>query len=119
MNLINKENNITLVLYFVNKPLNSALKLTSELRTCNESSKVKKIYFFVCKASRNFSLSNSDCKSLSYSRFTYAGLTDKTRIIFCPAAKDLDSTGNFAVSADNSIHLALLCFFGKIVTIIV
>ena len=114
MNLIDKENNIALVLNLVNKALNSALKLTSELSTCHKSGKVKKINFLICKTGRHLTLCNLNCKSLCYSGFADTRLTDKARVIFSSSAKNLDSTCNLAFSADNIIYFALLCTLGKI-----
>ena len=117
MNLVNKQNNITLVFNLVNKAFNSAFKLTPELSAGNKCGKVKKVNFFVSKTCRYLSLGNFDCKALCYSGFADARLTDKARVIFCSSAKNLNCTCNLAFSADNIIDFALLSTFGKIGTV--
>ena len=77
------------MLNFINKTFNSAFKLAPKLRTGNKCSKVKKINFFICETSRNFTLCNFNSKALGNSCFTYTRFTDKARVIFSSSAKDL------------------------------
>jgi len=114
MNLVNKEDNIALVLNFVNKTFNSALKLTPELSAGNESGKVEKINFLISQTGRNFALGNFDCKTFCNSGFTYAGFADKARVIFSSSAKNLNSTKNLVFPADDIVDFALLCTVGKV-----
>ena len=52
---LDKEDYISLCLYFVNTPLDTAFKLTSELSSRYKRCKVKKLNFFILESLRNIS----------------------------------------------------------------
>ena len=64
---------------------------------------------FSCQKLRNLARCNFECKTLGNGCFTYAGFTDKTRIVLRPTAKDLNNSFDFFLSADNGVDLALSC----------
>ena len=82
MHLVNEKNDIALVAHLVNKTFDSAFKLTSELRACNESRQIKQINLLVCKACGHFALGNFNGKTLGNGCFSDARLTDKAGIVF-------------------------------------
>ena len=85
MNFVDKEDDVALTLYFVNKSLNTALKLSTELSTGNESGKVKEIELLVSQIERNIACVYSLSDTLSDSGLTYTGFTDKAWIVLGPS----------------------------------
>ena len=117
MHLIYHENNIACSFYFLYESENSRLKLTAELRTCHKSGKIQHPNL---KSRQSFgypALNNSRCKLFYDSRFTDTRLTYKTGVILLSAAKNLDHTVDFSVTADNLIYFAVRRFFVEICAI--
>ena len=81
MNLVDKENYVTGILYLFDKRLYTALELTSELRTCYKCGKVEHIKLLALKSERNIAVSELLCDALCYSGLTYTGLADDTGVV--------------------------------------
>ena len=114
MYLVNEKDNVALGLHLVNKTFHTALKLTSELSSCNKSGKIKEKYFLVSKLEGHLSCCDFLRKSLGNGSLTNTGFADKAGIVLLSAAKYLYRAGNFLISADNCIKLAFPCTGGKV-----
>ena len=112
--LVDKEDNVAFCLYLVDKAFYSALKLTSELSSRNESSQVKEKYFLVGQLERYLPCCYLLSKTLCNGSFADAGFTDKAGIVFLPAAEYLNGAGDLFVSSDYPVKLAFLCTGGKV-----
>ncbi len=81
MNLIDKEDDIALILHLFNEALDTALKLAAELRARDKSREVKKMYFLVGEFCRHVTRCYAKRKALGNGRLTYAGFTYKAGIV--------------------------------------
>ena len=81
MNLIYNKDDISRILDFLEKSKQSALILTAELCSCNESGKIKKVKLLILEFIGYVTPHYLLRKCLRNSGLTYAGLTYKARIV--------------------------------------
>ena len=114
MNLIDKEDYVSGVLYLLDKRLYTAFKLTSELRARYKRGKVEHIQLLALKSERHISACKLLRNTLRNCGLTYTGFTDDTRVILCTAGEYLHNTIYLFLSAYYAVNLALFGFGGKV-----
>ena len=117
MDLVNKEDYISLALNFVHKTLNTALELSAELSSRNERGQVEQIDLLVGKIERNIALVDPLGNTLRNGSLADTRFTDKAGIVLGSSGEYLDNARYLLVSADNAVKLSVRGFLREIGTI--
>ena len=117
MDLVNKEDYISLALNFVHKTLNTALELSAELSSRNKRGQVEQIDLLVSKIERNIALVDPLGNTLRNGSLADTRFTDKAGIVLGPSGEYLDNARYLLVSADNAVKLSVRSFLREIGTI--
>ena len=115
MDFINEQDDLSVtvhnLLHYTFEPF---LEFALIFRTCDERTKVERIYLTVLQILRNISVNNLLSDTLRYSRLSDTWFSHQNRIILCSPAKDLQYSSYLLVPADNRIELSLRCPLIKI-----
>ena len=106
MHLVNDQNHISGIGYFLEKPQHAGFKLATELRAGHQRRQIHQKDFFSLQLVRYIVFGNALGQRLCDRGLADAGLTDKTGIVFLPAAKNLDHAGKFAFPPDDPVQLS-------------
>ncbi|MPM08750.1 hypothetical protein SDC9_55064 [bioreactor metagenome] len=115
MNFVNKEDYLTVAVnHFLDHAFQPLFKFTLKFCASNKRAHIKRVNYFVFKIFRNITFDDPVCKTFSYGCFTDTRFTDKDRVVFCTAGKDLQQTSDFFITTDDRIKFP---FQSKIVQI--
>ena len=81
MHLVDKEDNIALLFYFLYKSFTTALKLSSELSACNKCGKVEEVKLLILDMERHISGNYPLCDTLGNGCFTNARFAYKAWVV--------------------------------------
>ena len=107
VNLVNKQDDIPLLLDLLNKSLDSALKLSSELRTCDQRGHVQQIDLLVFQVERHVTGCDAERDTLRNGGLADARLTDQAGIVLLSAGEDLNHARNLGITPDHAVHQAV------------
>ena len=99
------------------KALDPLLELTTELGARNEGGHIQQEDLLVPQAGGHLALSNALGDALGDGSLADTGLTDQAGVVLLAAAQDLDGAVNFAVAADDAVHLAVPGLLGQVLTV--
>ena len=114
VNLVYHKNNISRLLYLLEKCKDSRFELTSELRSRNKRGEIQHPDLKACKSLRNFSFDYSDRQFFRNSSLTYAGFTYKAWVVLLSTTKNLYNSIYLAVSSNYSVNSSLRCLLIQI-----
>ncbi len=114
VHFVDKEDDVPLRLHFVKKALDSAFKLAAELRPRNERRKIQQMDFFFLQTKRNVSIRHADRQTFRNGRFAHPGFPDQARVVFRPAAEDLDDALDLFLPPDYGVDFAGAGLGGKV-----
>ena len=107
--LINEQDDAAVALLdFRQHGLQTFLKFTTELGTCNQAAHVQGKDGAILQAVRHVASDDTLRQAFHYGGFTNAGLADQHRVVFRFPAQDADHVTDFAVTADDGIQLLRL-----------
>ena len=113
MELINEKNNSRIIHRLINHLPETRLKFTAIDSAGNEHAHIKSVDFFVQKNIRYVSLNNFFGQTLHDGSFTYAGISQKKRVVFGASANNLDYPLNFLVTANHRVDIFLSFRIGE------
>ena len=99
------------------KALDPLLELTTELGARNEGGHIQQEDLLVPQAGGHLALGNALGDALGDGSLADTGLTDQAGVVLLAAAQDLDGAVNFAVAADDAVHLAVPGLLGQVLTV--
>ncbi len=106
VDLVDEQNDVALGLHLVQKPLDAAFKLAAELRSGHQRREVQQVDFLFAEHRRDPALRDAEGEALRHGRFADAGLADQARVVFRPAAQNLDHARDFFLAPDDGVNLA-------------
>ena len=112
--LVDEQDNVSGVLYLVDKGLHAALKLTSELRPRYKRSEVEQVKLLALEPERNVPACKLQRDTLGNGGLSDAWFADKAGIVLSPAGKYLDNSADLLVPADNAVDFTVLCTAGEV-----
>ena len=107
--LVNKDDDVTLFFDFGNNFFEAIFELTSIFRAGNHTSHIKLNDAFVEQVVRDILGDNALCQPLYDCRLTDTGLTNQYGIVFCASAENGDKSFYFFGTTDHGIKLACEC----------
>ncbi len=118
MQLIDKQNDLSFtVLNFFENGLQSLLELTTVLRAGYQRAHIEGKDLLILQCLRNVTAYDTLRQAFDDRRFTNAGLTDQTRIVFRLTGQDTHDTTDLFITADDRIHLLRSGFFDQFGTV--
>lgn len=81
MHLVDKEDNVALLFYFLYKSFTTALELSSELSACNKCGKVEEVKLLILDMERHISANYPLCDALGNGCFTNARFAYKAWVV--------------------------------------
>ena len=108
MQFINKENDIACLGDFINHFFQSFFKFAAVFGTGNKGRHIKRDYSFATQSFWNMAIDNTLRKPFGNRCFADSRFTDKDRVIFCPAAQNLNDPLNFCFPANDGINFIFL-----------
>ena len=114
MHLVDEQDDIALRFHLVEKALDAAFKLAAELRSGNQRRQVEQMDFLFLEGERHVAVRNAEGKALRDGRLADARFADQARIVFRPAAENLNHARNFLFASDDCVNLARLCLGGQV-----
>ena len=118
MQLVNKQNDLPVaVLHILKNCLQSFLKFTTVFGTCYKRSHIQCKYLFILQTLGHISADDTLCQSLYHRSFTYTGLTDQYRIVFCLPRQNTDDISNLIIPADHRVKLLISRLFYQILSV--
>ena len=117
MNLINEEDDVLVLLQFLDYALDALLKLTSELGSGNESCQVETHDTLVEEERAVVAalLAKHLGKTFDDGTLTYARFTNQNRIVLLASAQDFHHSADFLVSSHHRVELAVFGSLGQVV----
>ncbi|MNW59438.1 hypothetical protein D3C74_373540 [compost metagenome] len=112
--LINEQHDIAGLTNFIHDFFETVFKLTAVFGSGYDRSHIQGHNAFITQRFRDFIVDNFLGQSFSNRCFTNPRFTDQHRIVFGPAAQDLDYTFDFLAAADNRIKIAVFSIGGQI-----
>ena len=106
VHLVDEKYDIALGLDLVDKPLDTAFKLTAELGSGDKSGEIKQVYLLVQQAGRHIAAGNPEGQPLGNGGLAHTGFAYQAGIILCAAGQYLDHTVDFAFTPDNHVYFA-------------
>ena len=107
MYLVDEQDNVPEVFYFLNNASYALLKIAAVFRPREHCGKVEAVYLLFEQLVGNASFRNTQGNSLGYRGFSDTAFADKAGVVLSPAEEDLYCLGYFAVAAENGVDLAL------------
>ena len=107
VNLVNKQDDVSLLLYLCDQTLDTAFELPTELCSGNQRGQIQQVYLLVFQVHRNISGMNPQSDSLGDGGFADTRFTDQTRIVFGAAGQNLNHTCDFLVPSDHCIQFSV------------
>ena len=117
MNFIDEQDDVAGGLDLADKTLDPLLELTTELGARNEGGHIQQEDFLVPQAGGHLALGNALGDALGDGSLADTGLTDQAGVVLLAAAQDLDGAVNFAVAANDAVHLAVPGLLGQVLTV--
>ena len=108
MHLVDKQNNVTGLLYLVHGFLNPLLKVATVLCTGHHRGQIQRHDLFAFQQFRHLVLDDLQGQPLGNGGFTNARLTDEAGIVLAAAGQNLNDPLNFLFTTDHRIDLAAL-----------
>ena len=107
MQFIHKQQDIAYLLHFLHNPFDPFLELTTIFCTCYHSGYIQSQDPFFLQMLRYGSCCYPCCQSFHDRGFSHTRFSDQARIIFAPAAQDLDHPLQFVTASDQRIQFSL------------
>ena len=117
MNFIDEQDDVAGGLDLADKALDPLLELTTELGARNEGGHIQQEDLLVPQAGGHLALGNALGDALGDGSLADTGLTDQAGVVLLAAAQDLDGAVNFAVAANDAVHLAVPGLLGQVLTV--
>ena len=111
MNLINEEQDITILLYLGQDFLDTFLKFTSVLGTCHHTRQIEADNSLLCDCLRNIARYYELRQPLHNRRLSDSRFADQTGIILSSSAENLDYSFHLCLASNHRIQFS---FFGKL-----
>ena len=109
MKLVDKENNLSGgIFHFFHHCLETFFEFTAEFCPGNEQSKVKRKDFFILHRHRYLSKDDLLRQTFRNCRLSYAGFTDKHRIVLSTTRENLNHTLDFRITTNDRVDLIFL-----------
>ena len=105
MQLVDKEDDIAVLLHLVDRRLDALLKIAAVLGAGDHAGQIQRNQALVFQQLRHLAL--VDFQPLCNGCFADARLADQHRVVLCAAREDLDHALDLRLSADNWVDLAL------------
>src|SRR5690606_4301390 len=108
VDLIDEENDLPIgVCHFLDDRLETFLEFALVLRTGNQQTHIQGDNGLVFEVFRNVSVDNPLRQTFYDGGLTDTGLTQKDRVVLCPARKNLQNPSDFVIATNNRIDLSL------------
>ena len=111
MELVNKEDDRRIVANSFNNLFDTFFKFTAIFRTGNEAGHIEGKDTFPCQYIRYGAIDNALGQAFGNSRLAYARCTNEDRIVFRPAAENLNNPVDLIFPANYRIDFSLPCQF--------
>ncbi len=105
MDLIDKENDVAVLLHIRQKALHAAFKLAPELGARHQGGEVQQVDLLALELGGNLPVRNPLGDALGDGGFAHARLPDEAGVIFSAPVEDLDHPVNLPVPAHNGVQL--------------
>ena len=119
MKLVDEQQNIFIIRHFFDDSFDALFELTAVFTSGYHSREVKNDNTLVTDGFRHDAKSDALCKAFGNRRFSDTWLSNEARVIFCPAAQDLNHTLNFLAAADNRVEFSFAREFGEIAAVLI
>ena len=106
MKFIDEQQNVFIIRHFFDDSFDALFELTAVFTSGYHSREVKNDNTLVTDGFRHDAKSDALCKAFGNRRFSDTWLSNEARVIFCPAAQDLNHTLNFLAAADNRVEFS-------------
>ena len=117
MDLIDEQDDVAGGLDLADEALDALLELAAELGARDEGGHVQQEDLLIPQAGGHLALGNALGNALGDGGLADAGLTDQAGVVLLAAAQDLDGAVNFAVAADDAVHLAVPGLLGQVLAV--
>ena len=114
MDFVDEENNLAVVLQFINEASQPFFKLSAVLCTSDERCHIQGNDAFVGNRMGNIPLDYPLCQSFDKGGFSDSGLSDEDGIVFLSSGKYLCRTLYFAATAYNGVEHPIACSLRKV-----
>ena len=119
MQLIDKEQNLSVLYGFSDDALDTLLELTAVLRACNHAGDIERHNTLLEDGVRNIAGDDTLGQSLYHCGLADTRLTDEAWIVLRTSGQDLHDTHDFTLPADDRIELSFRCHRGEIPRILI
>ena len=107
VNLIDEEDYASVALcHLVDDALQSLLKLTFILRSCEQGTHVEAVELLVLKVLRHVTAHDTLCQSLHDGRLTRSRLSYEHRIVLCPSRENLQHASDLVVTSYHRVQFS-------------
>ena len=114
MNLVDEDDDVWVLLYFLDECLDALLKLATVFGACNDGRHVEVDDALVEQHGRGVPPVDELCKSFNDSAFSHAGFTDEDGVVLLSAAQDFGDTLYFAFTSYDGVKFSFCCRFGQV-----
>ena len=119
MNLINEQQDSLMFFYFLDHILDTFLKFTPVLASCNHAGKIQNNKALLFHCIRNHSHNDTLGKSLYDCSLTNTWFTYQARVVLSSSAQNLDQSGNLFLTSHYRVKLSLGCKLCQITAVLV
>ena len=109
MQLIDEQNDVAVLLHFVDGGLDTLFKIATVLRTRDHTGKIKSHQTLAFQQLRHLAFMNLQRQAFRNGGLADARFTDEHRIILRTTRQDLNDTFNLVMTADDRVNLAFGC----------
>ena len=107
MDLVDKQQDFSVLHHLRDHLLDSLLELTAVLGSRNHAGEIQNHHTFSADRIRNVAGSDELGEAFDHSCFSHTRFSDETRVIFCSSAQDLDHAADLFFPADDRIQFSL------------